>query len=136
MILEGPNEPLALDSEIPPTYTSSPSPLSRRVTDSAPSDAYLHHQDRASRQLELRELQRQWTVRRRTHPQHPTERTFFRPPVSEAYDLPPPYAPQDPYPLFKPEEPRPSVWARAVLYPFVPEGKMLDKAAFATDRLA
>jgi hypothetical protein len=56
--------------------------------------------------------------------------------VSEAYDLPPPYAPRDPYPLFKPKERKPSIWSRAVLYPFVPEGELLNKAAFATDRLA
>ena len=50
--------------------------------------------------------------------------------------MPPPYAPHDPYSLFKPEERKPSIWSRVVLYPFVPEGELLNKAAFATDRLA
>ncbi|KZM25956.1 hypothetical protein ST47_g2954 [Ascochyta rabiei] len=139
MILEGQNEPLALEPEALPAYTPTPSTLYRRVTtDGAlpPPDPWLHGHGRASRQLELRELQRQWTIRRPSHPLCPTERTLFRPPVSEAYDLPPPYAPRDPYPLFKPAEKRPSMWARVVLYPFVPEGEMLDKAALATDRLA
>ncbi|KAF1362849.1 hypothetical protein EJ07DRAFT_174412 [Lizonia empirigonia] len=123
-----------------PAYTAYPSALLRWVTaDSAGSaqcEPATERRDREARQVELRELQRQWNVRRRTDPVCATERTVFRPLVSEVFDLPPPYAARDPYPLFKAVERKPSLWARVVLYPFVPEGELLNKAASATDRLA
>lgn len=116
-----------------PPYT--PPPL-RRATTSSP-DPTTTYSSRLARQLELRELQHQWTLRRRSHPSSPpsTERTHFRPEISQLHDLPPPYAPRDPYPLFKNER-RPRVWSRAVLCPFVPEGEMRDRAALRTERWA
>ncbi|KAF9694485.1 hypothetical protein EKO04_007462 [Ascochyta lentis] len=137
MILEDSENPITLEpnDDTLPAYSTTPSTLFRCVT-TASTPALPNHEP-TSRDQELRELQRQWTIRRRTQPFcPPTERTAFRPPLSSAYDLPPPYAPRDPYPLFKPASKRPSIWARVVLYPFVPEGALLDKAAFATDRLA
>ena len=123
-----------------PSYTPLPCMVSRRVTADNPraihTDPRMSHRDRQLRQLELRELQRQWNVRRRTHPIYLSERTQSLSLLSEAYDLPPPYAPHDPCLLFKPEERKPSIWSRVVLYPFVPEGELLNKAAIATDRLA
>lgn len=137
------------DTRIPstedlPTYSPMPYTPFRRVTGdstaSEPIDARTLR-SRESRQRELRELQRQWNIRRRTHPTASselarTERTRYRPLVSEAFDLPPPYAHLDPYPLFKPADRRPSLVSRVLLYPFVPEGELLDQAAFRTDRWA
>lgn len=134
MILEDVGAEMSADRL--PAYTAYPHALLRRVTaDSAGSAQCERATDREARQVELRELQRQWHVRRRTHPGCGTERTVFRPLVSEVFDLPPPYAARDPYPVFQAER-KPSRWARVVLYPFVPEGELLNKAAFATDRLA
>ena len=140
VVLSNPEESSTLQADALPPYTDVPCNPFRRMTDDGRLESELVDtdliRDRQSRQMELRELQRQWNVRRRTHPVCPTERTQYRALVSEAYDLPPPYASRDPYPLFKPEERKPSIWSRVVLYPFVPEGEMLNKAAFATDRLA
>ncbi|KAF2631037.1 hypothetical protein BU25DRAFT_488487 [Macroventuria anomochaeta] len=139
MILEDTEDRVTTHPDTLPSYSPVPYTPFRRVTDdgtlSEPLDARTVR-NRQSRQRELRELQRQWNVRRRTHPTCETERTQFRALVSEAYDLPPPYAPRDPYPLFKTKERKPSIWSRVVLYPFVPEGELLNKAAFATDRMA
>lgn len=139
MVLGDFTDSMASDSDPLPSYTPFPSSLFRHVTSDGtyvPEDNASDRRDSQSSQTELRELQRQWHARRRSHPICPTERTVFRSLVSEAFDLPPPYAPGDPYPLFKSPERKPSIWSRAVLYPFVPEGDMLNKAAFATDRLA
>ena len=139
MVLEDASPPEPDDL---PSYSAVACAPSRRLTDDGtlyePLDARTLG-GRQSRQRELRELQRQWHVRRRSHPTFETERTRFRAQVSEAYNLPPPYAARDPYPVFKAEEEeerRPSLWARVVLYPFVPEGELLEKAACATDRVA
>ncbi|KAJ4379655.1 hypothetical protein N0V86_004837 [Didymella sp. IMI 355093] len=146
MVLANPSDdtPSPPMEEDLPTYTPMPYTPFRRVTHdgtlSPPIDARTLR-SREARQRELRELQRQWNVRRRTHPTASselphTERTRYRPLVSEAFDLPPPYAPSDPYPLFHPGPRRPSLVSRVLLYPFVPEGKMLDRAATKTDQWA
>jgi hypothetical protein len=139
------DEPLgaSLEEDLP-SYAPIPYTPFRRVTDdgtlSAPIDTRTLR-SREARQRELRELQRQWNVRRRTHPTASselprTERTRYRPLVSEAFDLPPPYAPSDPYPLYSAEPRRPSLVSKILLYPFVPEGKLLDRAAMKTDQWA
>lgn len=142
VILDEPLGP-SLDEDLP-SYAPLPSIPFRRVTDSgtlsAPIDARTLR-SRSARQRELRELQRQWTVRRRTHPTAPselprTERTRYRARVSEAFDLPPPYASADPYPLYTAEPRRPSLVARILLFPFVPEVRLLERAAKRTDQWA
>lgn len=142
MILAEP--PVPESNEALPPYTPIPYTPFRRVTHdgtlSGPIDARTLRSQEA-RNRELRSLQRQWTVRRRSYPgtatpQPQTERTRYRPLVSEAFDLPPPYAPADPYPLFGPEPRRASRVARVLLCPFVPGGPMLERAAGRTDRWA
>jgi len=142
VILDEPLGP-SLEEDLP-NYTPIPYTPFRRVTDdgtlSAPIDARTLR-NREARQRELRELQRQWNVRRRTHPTASselprTERTRYRPLVSEAFDLPPPYAPNDPYPLYNAQPRRPSLVSKILLLPFVPEGKLLDRAAMKTDQWA
>ncbi len=119
-----------------PTYTPFPTVRMRTVISNGNRIAIpVETRTRTELHAELRELQRQWNQRRRSHPSSPTERTQFRPRAAVESDLPPPYAARDPYPLFKPEERRPSLISRAILYPFVPEGDLLNKAASATDRV-
>ena len=141
MILAEPEESIPQHPpESLPSYTPLPCSPFRRVTDdgrleSSPVDP-VSIRARQSRQTELRQLQRQWNIRRHTHPVDATEPTHYRAQVAETYDLPPPYACRDPYPLFKPKERKASIWSRVALYPFVPQGPLYDKATFATDRLA
>lgn len=138
------NRPL---NEQLPSYTPLPSLPSRRLT--APPSLPLPPIAAQSRQRELRALQHQWRTHRRHRSSHPsaTEPTRFRAPISHTHDLPPPYAEEDPYPLFlAPSSPpsqdgsvsgerKPPLWARVVMYPFVPEGEMLDRAASGADRV-
>ncbi|KAF3039487.1 hypothetical protein E8E12_001877 [Didymella heteroderae] len=142
MILDEPLDP-SLEEDLP-SYAPNPYTPFRHVIDdgtlSGPIDACTLR-SRGARQRELRELQRQWNVRRRTHPTASTELprtecTRYRPLVSEAFDLPPPYAQSDPYPLYKAEAQRPSLVSRMLLCPFVPEGKLLERAATRTDQWA
>lgn len=130
VILDEPLGP-SLDEALP-SYASIPATPFRRVTDTDILSA---------RQRELRGLQRQSNTRRRTHPSAPselprTQRPRYRAVDSDAFDLPPPYASTDPYPMYATGRQRRSLAARILLFPFVPEGMGLERAAERTDRWA
>ncbi|KAF3003593.1 hypothetical protein E8E13_006931 [Curvularia kusanoi] len=140
----------SISSEPLPSYTPLPPRPTRRMTSPGtptPTPTLNHPSTHQSRQRELLSLRRQWVQHTRRSSSAPlTARTHYRAPIAQSHDLPPPYAPTDPYPLYAslpsphcPPEPssnsnKPSLWARAVLYPFVPEGVLLDKAAGVTER--
>lgn len=141
------------DHDLLPCYTPLPTLSVARMIDpsaspTVPPGVLGTCEVLISRQRELSSLRCQWTThcrrcRKALHnPSARIEHTRFRSPVARTYDLPPPYAPVDPYPLFsdttdygelrRQRAKRSVFWARMVLYPFIPETVLLDKAAYAT----
>ena len=141
------------DHDLLPCYTTYPTVSVARMIDPAasptvPAGILGTCEVLISRQRELSSLRCQWIThcrrcRKELHnPSARTEHTRFRSPVARTYDLPPPYAPVDPYPVFsdttdygelrRQRAKRSVFWARMVLYPFIPETVLRDKAAYAT----